>query len=169
MIISIDAETDGLWGKPFSIAATVHNENGQEVDTFVARISDEYISNEWVIKNVLPTLDFPVTHVLYIDMLKDFSRFYSQYRENFTALWHMGHVVEAFLFRECVRLGFIGEWDAPYTPIEVSEVLRLNGSDPSSVDSYAEANNIVLPLGSTHNPLYDCRLAAAVYFHITKQ
>lgn len=30
-IISIDAESDGLWGRPFAIAAIVYN-NGKESD-----------------------------------------------------------------------------------------------------------------------------------------
>lgn len=165
--ISIDAETDGLWGNPFAVAATLHDQSGKEIDCFVARIGNENVTNQWVRDNVLPTLDFEVTHTSYEDMLKDFSKFYLANKDA-TTLWHMGHVVEAFLFRECVRLGFIGEWDAPYTPIEVSEVLRQNGFDPSSVDSYAKEKGLKLPAGSTHNPIYDCRIAAAVYFHIKK-
>ena len=163
-IISIDAETNGLWGRTFAVAAVVY-ENEKEVDRFVARIGDENITNEWAINNVLPTLNFDPTHQDYEGMLYAFSQFYLKHKDA-TALWHMGHVVEAFLFRECVRLGYIGEWDAPYCPIEVSEHLRQASEKPDSVDSYAEKHGIELPSGSTHNPTYDCEVAARVFFHL---
>lgn len=165
-IISIDAETNALWGIPFAVAAIVY-ENEKEVDRFVARISSENVTDQWVKDNVLPTLDFPETHGSYESMLLDFSEFYIRHK-NATALWHMGHVVESFLFRECVRLGFIGQWDAPYTPIEVSEHLRQKGYSPDSVDSYAKEQLLPLPKGSTHNPLYDCEVAARVFFHLNQ-
>lgn len=61
-----------------------------------------------------------------------------------------GHVVEAYLFRLLVEKEYIGEWDAPYTPIEVSSMLLAAGKNPASVDDYAKENNIKLPSGSTH-------------------
>lgn len=176
-IISIDAETGGLWGRPFAVAAQVYNfhaypghpDSGQWhcTDIFLARLPDEVVQDEWVIENVLPTLDFDPEFFNYGEMLESFAEFYLKHKDA-TPLWHMGHVVEAYLFRECVRLGFIGKYDAPYTPIEVHEVLRCKGFKPDSVDSYAKEHKIKLPEGSTHNPLYDCEVAARVYFHLLK-
>jgi len=82
----------------------------------------------------------------------------------------MGHIVEAHVFRELHRTGAIGEWDAPYTPIEVSELLRSAGYAADSVDGYLETNNLQIPtvVGGTHNPLYDCIVAAEVYFDLSK-
>ena len=113
----------------------------------------------------LPTLDFPVTHESYEEMLKDFSDEYMS-KKNATVLWHMGHIVEAYLFRELNRLGFIGDWDAPYVPVEVSALLAAVGEKADSVDSYVEKYNIEKPDGSTHNPLYDCEVAAKVFEHL---
>lgn len=167
IIVSVDAETDGLWGKPFAVAAKAYDEQGQEISSFCAR-SNEPVQNEWVKENVLPALQDIEVAGGYIDLLKSFADFYNQMREqyNVTVLWHMGHVVEAYLFRELVNHKLIGEWDAPYTPIEVAEHLRIHGFAPDSVDNYAKQHNLSLPEGSTHNPMYDCIVAYEVYRHI---
>jgi hypothetical protein len=165
-IFSVDAETNGLWGQPFAIGAVVYK-NGVEVNRFQARMPDSVVDNQWVKENVLPALDMPVTHDSYERMLWEFSRFYFMHKDA-TVLWHMGHVVEAFLFRECVRLGFLGEWDAPYTPIEVSETLRLAGQNADSVDKYLHAYMIEKPQGSSHNPVFDCICAFLCWDHLTR-
>lgn len=163
-IISLDAETNGLWGQPFSIGAVLY-QDGQEMESFFARIPNEFVDVQWCIDNVLPVLE-PVTHQTRNEMYQAFADWYNLHRKDATVLWHMGHVVEAFMFRELVGGGFIGEWDAPYTPIEVSEVLRMKGFDPSSVDTYAAQAGLKIP-GKTHDPVFDSRVAAEVYFHLT--
>lgn len=170
-IMSIDAETNGLWGKAFAVSAILYGENGEELKKVVYRLPNNVVTNQWVIENVLPPLNnLEVTHNTYEEMLKDFAVWYLENKEGSEVLYHMGHVVEAFLFREMHDLGFIGDWDAPYTPIEVSELLRINGYAPDSVDAYVKQNNIAVSnYGSTHNPLFDCEVAAKVYFHITKK
>ncbi len=82
----------------------------------------------------------------------------------------MGYVVESNLFRLMVRGGHIGEWDAPYVPVEVAEHLRIAGYAADSVDSYMESAGLKKPevVGGTHNPLYDAMVAASVYFDLTK-
>ena len=182
-IISIDAETDGLWGNPFAAAAIVY-EDEKETDKICLRLPDSFVKNQWVKENVLPTLNFPVTNhpdgalahlgevkakqAAYEMFLRSFADFYMKHKDA-TVIWHMGHVVEAFLFREMVRFGLIGEWDAPYCPIEVSETLRKAGEKPDSVDAYAKKYNLqISDYGSTHNPLYDCEVTAKVFFHLEK-
>ena len=166
--LSIDAETDGLWGNPFAIGMIVYEVAGGKlvkIEEVSWRLPDKVVKNDWVISNVLPTLDFPVTHESYEEMLKDFSDMYMS-KKNATVLWHMGHIVETHLFREMHRLGFIGDWDAPYVPIEVSALLAAAGEKPDSVDTYAEKYSIEKPTGSTHNPLYDCEVTAMVFEHL---
>lgn len=168
-ILSIDAETDGLWGRPFSIAAIVY-ENEEEVSRFVSRLPNSAVKNNWVIENVLPTLDnIEVTHNSYEDMIKDFSDFYKSHKQDAKCICHMGYVVEAFLFREMHRLRAIGDFDAPYPLIDISGHLEMVGEDSTSVDAYAKKHGIkISDYGTTHNPLYDCEVAARVYFHILK-
>lgn len=169
VILSVDAETDGLWGKPFAIAAIAYDKNANEVARFVAR-SSEKVENEWVEKNVLPQCSRIAVVGNYIQLLSAFANFYNSMRElyNVTALWHMGHVVESYLFRELVENKLIGEWDAPYTPIEVSAYLEMSGERPDSVDTYVQKHDVKLNIEglSTHNPLYDCEVAYRVYNHI---
>lgn len=86
-IISVDAETNGLWGNPFSIGAVVY-QNGKEIDRFVGRIPDNNVTNKWVQENVLPTLDFAVNYPDLDEMLRGFASFYIKHKDA-TALWHM--------------------------------------------------------------------------------
>jgi len=188
-IFSVDAETDGLWGNVFAIAAIVYDKDGKEIDKICLRLPNEVVTNEWVKENVLPTLDFPITHDInkmmvlalpqlqekriekaYKCMLYDFSKFYMKYKDTTNVLYHMGHIVEAHLFREMHRLGYVGDWDAPYTPIEVADHLRIANEPCDSVDSYVKKYNLKInDYGSTHNPLYDCEVAFKVYHHLVNE
>lgn len=162
---SVDAETDGLWGNIFAVAAIVYNEFGKEIERIALRLPDSVVENKWVKENVLPQLsDMEITHTSYEKMMQEFSSFYMKHKDA-NVLWHMGHIVESYLFREMHRLGFIGDWDAPYVPIEVASYLEIAGEPADSVDSYAKKYEINID-GSTHNPLYDCEVAAKVLFHI---
>ena len=174
-IISVDAETNGLWGKAFAIAAILYTQETDdaawvEVDRIVVRLPDNFIKNQWVKDNCLPRMKgIKVTHYSYPKMLSTFANWYNDNRKDTVVLWHMGHVVEAFLFREMVDFAFIGEWDAPYTPIEVAEVLRCHGEDPASVDTYLKKKGVVISdvEGGTHNPIYDCIAAMTAYIELT--
>lgn len=166
-IVSIDAETNGLWGKPFAIAAIIYDEDYNERERFFARIPDSFVTNEWVKENVLPTLsDLPVTHQNLDEMLGAFAEFWLKCQPFHLPLWHMGHIVEAYLFRLLVEKKLIGEFSAPYDFIEVSNILAMYGYSHDSVDAYAKKYNLPLPEGSTHNPLYDCEVAAKVHYHL---
>ena len=164
-IFSFDAETNGLWGQAFSIAAVVTDENGKEIDQFIGRcpISEEV--NPWVAKEVLPQMeDIPVSHDSYKDLLDDFIKFWMSHKENTVALVHMGQIVEAKLFRDAHELGLLGDWDAPYLWYDICLLPEIG----ASVDSYIERNGISLPelKGGTHNPLYDSYAALRAYEHI---
>ena len=55
-ILSIDAETNGLWGKAFAIGAVLY-ENGEEIKTFLSRCPINGNVDKWVSENVLPQLE----------------------------------------------------------------------------------------------------------------
>lgn len=183
--MSIDAESNGLWGNAFAVAGIIYDsQTGEEVDKICLRLPSDAVTDSWVKENVLPTLNFPVTHTgnvlfdtqigkekrlekTYKEMLSDFSNWYKKYKDDSDVLWHMGHIVESHLFREMHKFGFIGDWDAPYVPIEVSVYLEMAGESADSVDSYAKKHNLdITDYGTTHNPLYDCEVAFKCYFHI---
>jgi len=167
-ILSVDMETNGLWGKGFAIAAILYD-NESEIARFVGRAPIEGEANEWVQNNVIPEIkDIPENYESYNDLLEGFARWYMENKEGAEVLWHMGHVVESYLFREMQDKKYIGEWDAPYAPVEVSAYLHMAGEERDSVDGYIEKYNIEKPelSGGTHNPLYDCVAAAKVFYHI---
>lgn len=207
-IFSLDAETDGLWGNPFAVAAIVYefvpekteNVSRQlsgaetvarggdpgyrlwvredvrtpakwvETKRILLRLPDSFVTNSWVKQNVLSTLEgVAVTHESYESMLSDFANFYKVNKADADCICHMGYIVEAFLFREMHRLGFIGDWDAPYPLYDVSGNLQAAGEDPTSVDEYVKKHGLsVADYGTTHNPLYDCEVAAKCYVNLKK-
>lgn len=162
-IVSMDAETNGLWGQPFSVAAVAYDETGKEIDRFVGRCPIKEEVDTWVAENVLPKMDeIAETHNDYESMLKDFFAFAQKYyKNNFLALCHMGHIVEARLLKDAHTAGIIGNWDAPYEWLDVCAFFG------DSVDSYNKEHNIELPEceGGTHNPSYDCISAYRAFKH----
>ena len=181
-LFSVDAETDGLFGNAFSIGVAVYDYYGNEFDSFYAVIkdADKAVTNEWVKSNVLPKLDTNNALIVdsYEDLIKEFSEFYLKYKDNAATIWHMGQIVEVFLFREAVNLGHLGMFDTPYLPIEMSNLLMYYGVTGDSVDNVRVYKG---PVGNTslivkksdnfkntHNALYDAQVTAELFFKITK-
>lgn len=165
-IFSFDAETNGLWGTAFSIAALVY-ENGVETGRFLARCPIEGETNPWVKDNVLPKMvDIEQTHNSYSEMLKAFAEFYLANKQDAFIIVHMGVPVESRLFTDMHQMGFIGDWDGPYPLIDVAGMLLQAGEDPTSVDAYANKYAIEVGENNTHNPLYDSEVTAKVFSHL---
>lgn len=160
-IFSFDAETNGLWGQAFAVAAIVL-ENGIETARFIARCPINEPVNSWVADNVLPQMtEIPETHESYNSMLTDFMQFYNLHKTDADVIVHMGLPVEARLFLDAHTVGIIGDWDAPYPLIDISAFPQVR----DSVDRYNADHGIVVPEfeGGTHNPLYDSYAAALCY------
>lgn len=162
--LSFDAETNGLWGKAFSIGCIVTDENGKQINEFVARCPIEGQVNEFVKENILPEMEgIEVTHRDYKSMLKDFMNFYMDNKQDSVILVHMGLPVESRLFLDAHKLGFIGDCDAPYPLVDISAIPEI-GVSP---DTYNKNNGIIILQlsGGTHNPLYDSWSALLAYQH----
>lgn len=165
-IFSFDAETNGLWGQAFSIAALVY-ENGVETARFIGRCPIEGETNSWVTENVLPKMeDIPVTHNYYDELLADFAKFYLANKADAHVIVHMGVPVEATLLKDAHSRGFIGDWDGPYPLIDVTGNLQQAGENPVSCDSYVAKYGLEVAEGNSHNPLYDSEVAAKVFMHL---
>ena len=129
---------------------------------FLARCPIEGDTDEWVEKNVLPQLEgLEETNMNYSYMLKNFMEWYKENKENSDVIVHMGLPVEARLFLDAHKYGFIGDWDAPYPLIDISAFPEISGS----ADTYNKDHGIQVPefTGGTHNPLYDSVAAALAY------
>jgi len=176
-ILSIDIETSGLKGKAFMVAAVLYD-NKKEIAKFVGRTPIEGEVNEWVQNSVLPNIkNIPENYGSHDDLLKDFAQWYQQYTQNewhtqeekdVEVLWHMGHAIEAHLFKEMYDKGYINEWDPPYAPIEMSTYLHIVGEKRDNISNYMEKYSIERPElpGGIHSPLYDCIATAKVFYHI---
>jgi hypothetical protein len=183
-LFSFDAETNGLWGQPFSIGAVV-TERGIPVDQFIGTCPIEGEVNEWVEQNVLPQCG-EITHPDLPSLLADFGKFYYKHREGAMFIAHMGYIVEAYLLRLMFEQGVIDVWDAPFPLHDVASIIYgVDGNAPddrkrfipTSVDesllvykrahhehlirlkdAYADATKEID--GKTHNPLWDSYQAA---------
>lgn len=164
-IFSFDAETDGLYGKAFALAAVVIHD-GREIARFSARTGVEP-ANQWVRDNVLPALvDMPVTHADYVAMLVAFSAFYAEHKGDAHIIAHMPSPVETRVIFDMHRLGLIGDFDGPYPLRDVAGYLDAAGFDPTSVDQYVAAAGLHVDGAdglTPHHPLYDALVAAAAY------
>ncbi|MFC1618113.1 hypothetical protein ACFL2B_02430 [Patescibacteria group bacterium] len=170
-LFSFDAETNGLWGEAFAIAAIVYDENGNETHRFLGRCPIEGAVDEFVGEKVLPQMTtIPVTHADYASMLADFAEFYLANKAGADVIVHMGVPVEARLIADMHAGGMIGDWDGPYPLIDISGNLMQAGENPCSVDDYAKKFDLeVRDFGSSHNPLFDSEVAARVFLHLRER
>lgn len=171
MVLSLDAETNGLWGEILAVGASLYDEAGEVIAKYSKRSTKEP-TNDWVLKNAWPhVVDMDTVDGGEAELLADFAEFYNEVKgktPGVRELWHMGHIVEAYLFRRMRELDLIEDFGGPYTPIEVSAHLDMAGRPADSVDSYMEEFDIPKPSGATHNPLYDCEVAYKVWRHIVE-
>jgi len=167
-VVSIDVESNGLWGAAIAIATIVYDRQGKEIVRFIGRLPDTEVTDDWVQENVLPKMtNIPVTHDDYELLLVDFAAFYMANKDGADIITHVGFPVETKLFFDMHRLGYIDDWDAPYPLIDVSSLLKLVGANPVSVDRFAADHGIEVAVsGGTHNPIYDAALTAAVYQYL---
>jgi len=169
-IFSFDAETNGLWGHAFAVAALVY-EGGLETARFIGRCPIEGDVNAWVQDNVLPQMQgIEEAYTSYDDLLAAFAAFYLAHKGEADIVAHMATPVEVGLLRDMHTRGKIGDWDGPYPLLDIAGCLKQAGEDPTSCDGYAAKYGVsVDPVefpGGTHNPLYDSAQAAAVYHHL---
>ena len=162
-VFSFDAETNGLWGQAFSIAAVVQHENGK-IETFLGRCPIQEEINDWVKENVLPQMEnIPENYSSYEELLKAFIAFYLQHKDGADVIVHMGLPVEARVLIDAHSMGILGDWDAPYPLIDICAFPEIG----TSVDSYNKEHGLDLFLpdveGGTHNPLYDSYAALVAY------
>lgn len=165
-ILSIDAETNGLYGRAFAIGAVLMDkETGEEEKRFLARCPIFGEVDSFVKDNVLPQMEsIGDTHDSYFTMLRDFNAFFQENKEDADVIAHMNMPVESRLFIDAVEFGIMGQFDGPYPLVDIAAYEEIW----DSVDEYNKLHGIVVPdcQGGTHNPLYDCYAAALAYRHV---
>lgn len=190
-IFSVDAEVDGLYGFSFAIAVTVREWlpevpgsiaqtmpgdfeknrrfSWRETARFEGRIPDSLVDNEWVRKNVLPTIaEMAVTHNSSEELEEAFWDFWMKHKDGSTVIAHCGSPVESGMFRRCVERNLAGrQWNGPYPAIhDLATVLLALGEQADSADAYIKKYGLTVPFqGATHHPSYDAIVAATVWEH----
>jgi len=180
--ISLDCETNGLYGKPYAVAMQVYR-NGLPTESLCLSCPIEGELDGWLTQNphLIKVEGSEVT--TYADMMQRAAEFYKYHscrndagevveawgnpnHQTTPILFHCGMIVEGGFFRTLHEMGLIGHFDAPMSPIEVGDFLRLAGENPTSVDSYVEKHALPKAEGITHNPIFDATQAATAYLHL---
>lgn len=163
-IFSVDAETDGLYGKSFAIGAVVRQDQ-KEIARFQGRTQDPP-RNEWCLKEAWPVCQSIENIYFDSDELEAaFWFFWRQHCDGATAIAHFGSPVESGLFRRCVEINPEERlFQGPYPLHEVGTALIAAGQDPESVDKFNRIHGLIVPFeGEPHHPLYDAMAAAVVW------
>ncbi len=179
-ILSVDAETNGLYGRPFCVGA-VCTDDGGPTEVFTARCTIDEPVDPWVQDNVLPALaDIPVhwdqansaswAGDPYTALLADFADWFDAHKGGATVIAHVGVPVEARLFADMVRLLDRGPFSGPFPLHDLATLLHAVGCDPASADGYLLANGLAVPNWAAtslpHNPLYDAVVAEVAWRHL---
>lgn len=167
-IISIDAESNGLYGKAFIISAVIIEfQSPWEIkDSFIGRCDIEGKIDEFVKKEVIPSCDtININYNSYKDMLVGFADFYNKYRDDYYVVTHIPYPVETNVFRDCMISGIIGEFEGPFPIYCPSSLLLSKGLDPTSVDKYYK-ENISDDEFAIHNPYNDAIIAGRVWIDL---
>ena len=128
---SFDAETDGLYGEPFAVAAVVMDEEGRILDRFCEKCEEPGVRDAWTRENCLPWLaDIPKCESR-AALRERFWQFYRKHRESCVIVADVPYPVEAGLLRSCVETD-PGErrGEGPFPLIDVASVLFARGIDP---------------------------------------
>lgn len=164
-IMSIDAETNGLWGKAFAIGAILY-EDGVEIDRFIGRCPIEGSVDTWVSENVLPQMTgIAENYSSYEELLRGFFEWRTTHKDGSTEIVHMGVPVEARLYIDAHAISIIGDWDGPYPLVDISALPEIGTSCDSYNEKHGCAPDPAAFAGGTHNPLYDSAAAANAYMH----
>lgn len=169
-ILAVDAETNGLYGAPFAIAAVARG-GGAAPAVFLGRCPLIGPVDPWVDREVIPVMtDIPCTHDGLDALLDDFWLFYraevgAAGDEDLVCIAHCAAPVEAGLFRRCVeRDPATREFQAPFPLHDLATLLLAAGEDPRAARSYLQKAGLKLPVEDhPHDPLADawCCLIAA--------
>jgi len=167
VLIALDCEANGLHGKTFIVAAVAVAGDGNEAATFLGRCPvEDGPLDEWVAENVVPVCaDIAQTHDSYAEMCAAYDSWYQERKSGAEVAAHIAWPVEARFLLAAHAVPFSG----PYPLLDTACYLRAAGAPWDTEIGYAETNGIVLPAGRQHNPLFDARLTAAVYQHLTQR
>lgn len=158
MILSFDAESNGLHGEAFAVGAVLLSDDGSLREGFFARCPIDGDVDPWVRDNVLPPLAIePETHATPREMRDAFWLWLASHKGGATVVVDCGWPVEAGLLSACVADDPSRAFAGPYPLHEVASLLLAAGLDP-----LATYGDEVLPgrASEKHHPVYDAHVSA---------
>ncbi len=170
-ILSVDAETNGLYGEPFAVGAVCTDDN-QPGQLYCGRSLVSGPIDPWVLANVYPAVEniAPVGDGRYPALLADFAAWFDAHKDGAVVIAHCGTPVEARLFRDMQWFLDRDPFSGPFPLHDLATALLMAGEDPTSADGYVKKHDVMLPANvddwSPHNPLYDAVVAEAVWRHL---
>jgi hypothetical protein len=170
-LLSVDVESNGLYGQPFAIGAIVGTQAGPWT-LFLADCPIEGPVDPWVAEHVLPVLDDrAVMHFNDLpNLLGHFGEWWDRHRTGATVVAHIAQPVEARMFADLIHIIGRDPFSGPFPLHDVATLLLAAGENPESVDTYIARHGIDPGKGFTemgpHNPLYDARVAQCAAWHL---
>lgn len=155
MYFAFDAETDGLYGEAFAIAAVVIDNAGHIEDSFSGTASLEDVADAWTLENCVPHLSGIPKYPDRKALREAFWLFYLKYREACDIVADVPYPVESQLMRQCVEEHSGSTFLGPYPLIDVASVFYAKGMDPQT-DRIAFSGQ----QGQPHNPMTDAIASA---------
>ncbi len=167
-IMSIDCESDGLFGKHIAVAMIVYNHNKTIVDSICCAIEKPELTNSWAIENVKiePTESNSLILVPnYNELIYRAHEFYDLYIKNSMVLTDIPFPVDTSFIQILTN----GDIDySPYPIVDLSSVLISRGYsfNHPRAELYKFFNNGIALEGSQHDPYFDATLTAQLYFKL---
>lgn len=165
MYFCFDAETDGLYGEVFAIAAVVMDSEGMVCDAFSGKARANDVATPWVVDNVLLWIgdlpDYPDRKAL----REAFWSFWIKHRSACTCLADVPYPVEAHLMRLCVE-GDLEQrqWQGPFPLIDVASTFAAAGLDPLT-----DRREFCSYNARVHHPLDDATASCRCYLLLQKR
>jgi hypothetical protein len=171
-ILSVDAETNGLTGQPFTIGAIVTDDTAPGFHSYAYRCDLQGPTDPWVLANVFPAVEDieKIPGRRYVDLLAGFAQWFDVHKYDATVIAHVGVPVEARLFRDMIWFLDRDPFSGPFPLHDLATALLMAGDDPLSADGYLLKHGLAVPSYaadmSPHNPLYDAAVAEVAWRHL---
>ena len=171
-IISIDVESNGLYGQPFCVGAVEMDWGGRVYRHFLGRCPLDEVEDDWVLENVIPALeDIEETHKSLGEMQRDFVSWLCDAmarNKNAIVLVDAGFPVDCNFLYNAIRSGssesghkWIREKYSPYPLIDLASVLAGAGLDPDAnrIEMASSLTKSTIAT-SSHHPVWDAETSA---------
>jgi hypothetical protein len=144
-IISIDVESNGLYGQPFCVGAVEMDWGGRVISEFLAKCPLDQVEDEWVLEHVIPALEgTKETHKSWVEMQLAFVLWMVEAMKRNTnpiVLVDVGFPVDCKFLYDAIyyaagRNGTMDSWIrekySPYPLLDLASILAGAGLDPDT-------------------------------------